>query len=376
MATPPVLDIDRLLTPVSGELPAGSDLRSAARREELELFYAVREARKKAGNAEKQLREFALLTEEERKQDQAVSPEPPDWEAVSRLAIEALAKSKDLWIATWLIEALTRQHGFAGVRDGVRLAHLLCDRFWDDVHPRESEDRFSKLGGLNASGSGFTFIDALMNVPVTSPRTMRPCSCADYKDAADLERKDPKTRSRRVEHGAVTVEMFERAIAETSVGFFENLLDDLQQANEAVASFATFLGARVTDKASLPPSSSIREALEECLRLSRALTKDVLHREEHAGAGEVAVTATSAEKPSSTDGSGVETRQEALRTLLRVSEYFRRTEPHSPVSYALEQAARWAHMSLPDLLSELVTDKSAREEIFKRAGITQQSTDK
>jgi type VI secretion system protein ImpA len=101
------------------------------------------------------------------------------------------------------------------------------------------------------------------------------------------------------------------------------------------------------------------------------LTKDILHREEPGDAGEVGVTATSAEKSGSADGSGVATRQEALRTLLRVSEYFRRTEPHSPVSYALEQAVRWAQMSLPDLLSELVTDKSTREEIFKRAGITQ-----
>jgi type VI secretion system protein ImpA len=183
-----------------------------------------------------------------------------------------------------------------------------------------------------------------------------------------LERKDPTVRQRRVEQGAVTIDMFQQAIAETSVDFLADLLDDLHQANEAVANFTTFLAARVTDKAALPPSSRIRETLEDCLRLCRSLTKDIL-RQEESGAGEVDVTAT-AEKSGSTDGSGVETRQDALRTLLRVSEYFRRTEPHSPVSYALEQAVRWAQMSLPELLSDLVTDRSTREEIFKRAGIT------
>ena len=65
----------------------------------------------------------------------------------------------------------------------------------------------------------------------------------------------------------------------------------------------------------------------------------------------------------------VETRQEAFQTLLRVSEYFRQAEPHSPISYALEQVVRWGRMSLPELLSELVADRSAREEIFRRAGI-------
>jgi type VI secretion system protein ImpA len=377
MPTSPVIDLDRLLTPVSSEQPAGPELKSASQSEERNLYYAVRDARKKASDAERQVRAFELLTEEERKEEPG-SPEPADWEAVSRLSIQALARSKDLWITAWLIEALTRLHGFAGLRDGIRLAHLVCDRFWDDVHPQPTQEeglttRFMQLSNLNGSDSDGTLVAAIMNVPITAPRTIRPCSCADYKDAAELERKDPKVRSRRVEQGAVTIDMFQRAIAETKVDFFENLLDDLQQANEAVASFTTLLGARISDKAALPPSSRIRETLDDCLRLCRLLTKDILHREEP---GEVGVTATSTEKSGSSDGSGVETRQEALRTLLRVSEYFRRTEPHSPVSYALEQAVRWAYMSLPELLSELVTDKSTREEIFKRAGIKQESTDK
>jgi type VI secretion system protein ImpA len=377
MATSSVIDLDRLLTPVSGEQPAGPELKSASQSEERNLYYAVRDARKKAGDAERRVRAFELLTEEERKEEPG-SPEPADWEAVSRLSIVALARSKDLWITAWLIEALTRLHGFAGLRDGVRLAHLLCDRFWDDVHPQATKEegltpRFMQLSNLNGSDSDGTLVAAIMNVPITAPRTMRPCSCADYKDATELERKDPKVRSRRVEQGAVTIDMFQRAIAETKVDFFENLLDDLQEADEAVASFTRLLGDRISDKASLPPSSRIRETLDDCLRLCRLLTKDILHREEPGDTGEVGVTAP--EKSGSADGS-VETRQEALRTLLRVSEYFRRTEPHSPVSYALEQAVRWAHMSLPELLSELVTDKSTREEIFKRAGITQPPTDK
>jgi type VI secretion system protein ImpA len=371
MATSPVIDLDRLLTAVSDGQPAGPELKSASRSEERDLYYAVRDARKKAGDAERRVRAFSLLTDAERKQEPE-SPEPADWEAVSRLSTQALAKSKDLWITAWLIEALTRLHGFAGLRDGVRLAHFLCDRFWNDVHPQATQEdglttRFAQLSGLNGSDSEGTLVAAIMNVPVTAPRTIRPCSCADYKDATELERKDPKVRSHRVEQGAITIDMFQQAIAETRVEFLKDLLDDLQEANDAVANFTTLLGARVTNKAELPPSSRIRETLDECLRLFRSLTKDILHPESDVLADQD-VTATP-EKSGSTGGSVVETRQDALRTLLRVSEYFRRTEPHSPVSYALEQAVRWAHMPLPELLSELVTDKSAREEIFKRAGI-------
>jgi type VI secretion system protein ImpA len=77
-----------------------------------------------------------------------------------------------------------------------------------------------------------------------------------------------------------------------------------------------------------------------------------------------------------TQTAGMETRQGALATLTRVAEYFRQTEPHSPISYALEQAVRWARLPLPELLSELVADQSTREEIFKRTGITPPKADK
>ena len=67
--------------------------------------------------------------------------------------------------------------------------------------------------------------------------------------------------------------------------------------------------------------------------------------------------------------SAVRTREEAFHALLQVADYFKRTEPHSPVAYALEQAVRWGRMPLPELLTELVPEPSAREQIFKIVGI-------
>lgn len=65
----------------------------------------------------------------------------------------------------------------------------------------------------------------------------------------------------------------------------------------------------------------------------------------------------------------VGTREEAFRTLLRVAEFFKRTEPHSPVSYALEQAVRWGKMPLPQLLDELIPEDAVRQQLFKLIGI-------
>jgi type VI secretion system protein ImpA len=65
----------------------------------------------------------------------------------------------------------------------------------------------------------------------------------------------------------------------------------------------------------------------------------------------------------------VATREDAFRALLQVADFFRRTEPHSPVSYALEQAVRWGRMPLPELFGELISDEAIRTELFRRIGI-------
>ena len=58
-----------------------------------------------------------------------------------------------------------------------------------------------------------------------------------------------------------------------------------------------------------------------------------------------------------------------FRTLERVADFFRQTEPHSPLAYALNQAVRWGRMPLPDLLTELIPDEAARTSFFRITGI-------
>jgi type VI secretion system protein ImpA len=53
---------------------------------------------------------------------------------------------------------------------------------------------------------------------------------------------------------------------------------------------------------------------------------------------------------------------------MKVAEFFRKTEPHSPVSYALDQVVRWGRMPLPELWTELIAD-DARKAVFKQIGI-------
>ena len=145
---------------------------------------------------------------------------------------------------------MIRLHGFAGLRDGVQLAQQLCDRFWQDLHPQASKEeglatRFAQLAGLDGGGnSEGTLISPIMNLPLTASATTGRFSLADYKDASELERKGPEIRRRRVEEGAVTIAMFDQAVAETSAEFFRTLLGDLEAASQAFVDFHAFLGQK------------------------------------------------------------------------------------------------------------------------------------
>ncbi|KXF83487.1 type VI secretion system protein TssA [Enterovibrio coralii] len=63
-------------------------------------------------------------------------------------------------------------------------------------------------------------------------------------------------------------------------------------------------------------------------------------------------------------------RDKAFAQLRELSEYFRVSEPHSPVSFLLEKAIRWGYMSLPELMTELMSDrKNEQDKIFNLIGL-------
>jgi type VI secretion system protein ImpA len=66
---------------------------------------------------------------------------------------------------------------------------------------------------------------------------------------------------------------------------------------------------------------------------------------------------------------GIGSRDEAFETLLLVARYFRRTEPHSPISLAIETLVRRGRMDFSELLAELLPEAQARNAVLTAAGI-------
>lgn len=118
-----------------------------------------------------------------------------------------------------------------------------------------------------------------------------------------------------------------------------------------------------------PPSSNLRGALLAVREQVERLAKD---RPTPGAATAEEATERNPEAARASAGGpagAVRNREEALRALLQTADFFKRTEPHSPIAYLLEQAVRWGKMPLPDLLTELIPEESQRSQLFKMLGI-------
>jgi type VI secretion system protein ImpA len=366
MPSPEILDFAMLLEPISGDSPTGADLRADG--SPSSPYYGVKDARSTARAAERQI----VMDGEE-------SANPPDWGPVLQRSVPVLAKkSKDLEITAYLIEALVRLRGFPGLRDGFRLARELVERFWDKLHPMPDSDgimtRVAPLVGLNGGEAEGTLIQPITRIPLTEGSSVGPFAHTDYQRASALAQvADEQSRQKQIARAGVSLELFQKAVAETPPDFFVNLVADLTQCQEEFTRLTALLDEKCGQDS--PPASNIRAALTACLDTVNATAREKLLVRAAATAAEAAPAEPGAVPQAQGNGAfgvpagAIRNRDEAFSLLLKLADYFRRAEPHNPVSYALEQAVRWGRMSLPEFLSEMITEEEMRSTVFKHVGI-------
>ncbi len=365
MAVPQVIDIDGLLNPISEDAPAGSDPRQDT--SSASLYYKTKDARNAARAAERASVEIG-------------GAPPEEWSDVAETAVTILSgHAKDLEIAAWLVEALLRLEGFAGLRDGLKVITGIVQNYWEPCFPELDEDgvegKVSAVAGLSGSGATGTLIQPTRLVLLTDG-SLASFSLWNFEQATDLERQsDPQRRQERIDNGAISMEQFNQSVAETptsrfleTVALVEETIVALKEMSDAFDAVAGY---------DAPPTSALRELLETILGAIRHFAASKL---EAASYDDAAAEQTVTEEVSA-DGTtmvsvqqvrridGYASREEALAEITRISAYFRKTEPHSPISYTLEDAVRRARMTLPELLAELAEDPSHIQRILLAAGI-------
>jgi type VI secretion system protein ImpA len=294
----------------------------------------------------------------------------PQWAAVSRLAVTLLqTKAKDLEVASWLTEALLRTDGLTGLTAGFQLLTGLVETWWDNLHPMPDDEdparRAACVAGLNGEGSEGTLIQPLRKIPLFQLPNGEMIAFWQYRQSAELATiADAARRAQRVAAGVTPFDDVEAAARANIAALTETRLS-ARACNAAWQALAAAFNLR----GEVPPMGRVRDLLDEIIAIA----------ERHAGPGTTVMTpeveqsashdAAAAEPTNAVATDRIATREQAFRVLEEVAEFFRRTEPHSPLAHTLREAVRRGRLTWSELLEEIVPDFDARNAILSSLGI-------
>ncbi len=349
MASPPLLDFDSLVAPIPGDNPAGGAI-------PFEIREKLEEGRKEINLEDFDADDPARPTEAKK----------ADWGGIVRLAKETLTKtSKDLLVSARLTEALVKQNGFAGLRDGLHLMGLLVDQCWDRVNPSiedgDLEVRAGPFNWLADAEKGARFPQSLRRVPFV----------VDEKSGKGDKAKKFSWMEWRMSQdgkGTVTRADFDKAIMETPRERFQTLEEDVNQCVDELTQLLQSLNGKMGSSA--PGLIDLRAAVEDC----RKLIKQMLSQK----GGEEGAGGEGAGEGAAEGGGGVAkggSRDQAYRQLAQAAALLRQLEPHSPIPYLIQRAVELGSMPFPQLIRALIREQNVLSELNRELGIKETEAD-
>lgn len=346
--------IKNLLEPISEHSPCGDDLSFSA--------------------------EFDRIQEARRQDDPTVdygewqvALKQADWGQVVACCTELLQKrSKDLRLAAWLTEGLAKTSGLAGLADGIEISACLLARFGAGIHPQADDgDQEQRIGTL----SWFVMRMSLLarQIPITRAAGAQ-FSLNDYESARHLQTLLQRNAEQAGElEDKLTLEKFSAAVAKTDKMLYQLWLDDAERGllmlEELTKASDQLFGTEG------PSFSPLAASLDAVLQRLRAIANDlgILASGLPPAAAQILAEGHPTPEAAPLLHGPIKTRAQALEQLRQVAIFFRDTEPHSPVAYLADKAARWGAMPLHAWLRTVVKDHGTLSHIEELLGLDMES---
>jgi len=310
------LDLEKLLAPVSEESPAGPDLAYDPERYEIEQgFESSASGDGEGGGAE------------------------VDWRRIVSLIEAQSSRTKDVWLPVYLCRASAKWGQLDTVVIGTQYLAGLLERYWDVVHPQLEEYGFQgRKGPCDSLTRIGEFLGPLQRVALLEhPRLGR-------FSGADFERFRASGDS------------------EDGYGMFRAALEDLGDepllaASEKLEAILTALkqaDALLTAKAEGDTAPNFQPVYDVLGQTRRAVlsfvTAPVEAEPEAEAAGEGGGPAVAA---GPRIGGRVDSRDDVIKALDAISDYYRRQEPGSPVPLLLSRAREWVALDFMQVLQDI-----------------------
>jgi type VI secretion system protein ImpA len=271
----------------------------------------------------------------------------PDWADIGRRAEALLSRTKDLRVALWYARAALSTRGLAGLAEGLALVAGLLQRYWPTLHPQadphddpQADERVHLLAMLSPpadqshpSPDAESFVRALHGLVIAEARGV----------------------------GVVTVRDLEPGGArgaEVRAGMASPSLDAVLAAMPARARDDAEAAARRALEALAAGRSCRLAALQRVLeRIHRVLGRATVGAPAPDAAGDVL-------DPVSLDAAGPASRDDAVRSLMRIAAWVRAAEPSSPAPLFIDRAVTLLRMDFASIVRTLIPQARAHVELL------------
>ncbi len=331
-------DVQRLLDPIAADRPCGDNLDETGALVEVDAYQIFGQTTLEPEKAEPGENQPASKRRDVRKSDR-----PPNWPELREIALQLLGRTKDLRVLAHLGSATLRADGPVAFLDTVVVASKWLETYWADVYPRVDEDALLRINALNCFADPVAVIDGLRRAPLVASREHGRFSLRDCEIVA----------------GHLTPGGDERApeAAQVDAAFAAQPIEDLRALRTSVEGAAAALRAVdeiVRREAPSDPAPEFDPLLTQRAKIDRTL-RDQLARRPDADPAELGAEAAAGAPEAGAIGA-IRSREDTIRALDRVAEFFRKSEPSSPIPLFLERATRLVSKDFLEVLSDVAPD--------------------
>jgi type VI secretion system ImpA family protein len=315
-------DLDALLAPLTGDLPAGPDLDDDDRRVQLRLAFET----SASGNPE--------------------AGNHVDWRGILGAIEEQGAVTRDIWLPVYMARAGAKSGDLDVVEQAFLYLAGLCENFWDSMHPSledlELQGRLTPCQSLTSIGG---FLRPLREVILIEHQRFGRFSGADIERIAADGDSDPSYGAFRAALDEVTPEALAVRVRQLAA-----IRESIERVDRLLAEKGD--GVSGVDFAPIYATlDSLRKAAGGFAGLEVEAASD----------GETGADAARDDAASPPAGNGVlparlESRADVMRALDAAIDYYRRREPASPVPVALKRAKAWVDMDFLSIIEDIVPD--------------------
>jgi type VI secretion system protein ImpA len=275
-----------------------------------------------------------------------------DWRAINDAALDALGTSRDFRLLAHVAAAKLRLEGLQPLVDSLGIASRWLENYFDDVYPRIDDDAVRRKNALNYFADRMAVVDALRRVTLVSNRQLGSFNLRHVEIAAGRQ-----TPAEEDAGSTVTEALINGAFSAAPQEDLGQLVASIDAGLSALKSIELVMVAKQGVQAA-PDTRPLSEVM--------ARMRDVVAKHLRAPAVEGG-DESGAEGATSAGGvpGQIRSREDAIRSLDAVAEFFRRSEPSSPVPMFVERAKRLIARDFLEVLAELAPDSLAE---VKRVG--------